>query len=179
MVGVVYALSLIGGNPVDPTEDPGAAGRLQFQATALPQPDVAELDPQAEEIVPTLAPATGSSEAFDRYRVVRLQGRSRQMETMQNILAQPTLAPSERAVVADQLYRLVELSEKERSAEGLLIASGLRDALVFLSEQGAEVILPDAITLEEAQRIGTLMSRIAGVALDRITIIDGAPTPLP
>lgn len=128
-------------------------------------------DPALEAAVPVMATAR----PFDQYRIARLQGRSRQIEYLQSVLSDQSLSPHDRAEFAAALFDLVELAERERGAEGLLVARGLRDAIVYLNKDSAEVILLDPITNVDAQRVGELVARIGGVPMERITIIDGSP----
>lgn len=73
-----------------------------------------------------------------------------------------------------ELLALVESEELEQQAEGLLVARGFSDVLVYLANQRAEVIVADPIDRDEAGRIGELLGRVAGVSPERITIVDGA-----
>ena len=84
------------------------------------------------------------------------------------------LTPEARDAIQAELFSLIEREEVEKQAEGLLVARGLSDALVYIANQSAEVIVPDVIDREDAGRIGDLVARVAGVSLDRITIVDGA-----
>lgn len=118
---------------------------------------------------------TGGSRVFDQFRIVRTQGRSRRLEQLRETLADPGTDQAIRGNLQEELLRLMALEEKEEQVEGLLVARGYSDAIVVLSENGAEVIVPDHLNREDAGQIGDMVSRVAGVNLDRITIVDAAP----
>lgn len=118
--------------------------------------------------------AASGRRSLDAFRLARTVARSRRIEALEQSLALDDLPLERREAIVAELLALVESEEIEQQAEGLLLARGLTDALVYLSNQRAEVIVVDPIDRDEAGRIGDLVSRIAGVPLDRITIVDGA-----
>lgn len=125
--------------------------------------------------VPLLRPALDErSPRFDAFRIAKTTGRSRRIEALEKSLERKDLAPEEREAIRAEWLALVEREELEKQAEGLLVARGLSDALVLLQEESAEVVVPEIIDQHEAGRIGDLIARIAGVSLERITIVDGA-----
>ena len=63
-------------------------------------------------------------------------------------------------------------SEVEMELEGLLMAQGLPDAVVVLSEGGAAVMVDTVLTEEEAARVGDTVSSMTGMSLEKIRIID-------
>lgn len=127
------------------------------------------------EAIAVMSQAFSRAEEFDRVRIARLQGRSRRLEALESMLASPELSEAARASIQQELLSLIRLEEVERQAEGLLVARGLADALVVIGDQGVEVVVPDLIDANEAGRIGELVSRLSGIAVDRIVIVDGAP----
>lgn len=116
----------------------------------------------------------GQSPRFDAFRIAKTTGRSRRLEALERSLERDDLTEAAREAVHAEWLALVERDELEKQAEGLLIARGLSDALVLIQDDAAEVVVPEVIDQQDAGRIGDLIARIAGVSLDRITIVDGA-----
>lgn len=134
--------------------------------------------PESESVISTtsvLVQAVGDrSKSLDAFRVARTVARSRRIEALERSLELHDLPPQRREAMVAELLALVESEELEQQAEGLLVARGFSDVLVYLANQRAEVIVADPIDRDEAGRIGELLGRVAGVPPERITIVDGA-----
>lgn len=150
---------------------PTAVPEQSLKAEVLPLTSTAgEAEPV--ERTPT-EPAR--SAVFDMYRLTREQNRSRQIEIVEGMLQNDRLSETDRRALQEQLFELVRMRELEENAEGLLVARGLSDVIVMLGQKGAEVVVTDLLEREDAARVGDVVARIAGVPLDAITIVDGAP----
>ncbi len=130
----------------------------------------------AEEVAPAMASPTPSERnpEFDAYRASRLQNRARRMETVQRLLDSDELDEASRKALQDEMLALSEYADLEERAEGLLVARGLYDAVVMINQSDADVIVSNRITRDQAGQIGGVVARVAGVPLNRITIVDGA-----
>lgn len=187
-VALFYALSAPGDELVP------AGGQLVFSNQYMPEigrSDAAEeagagiqseLEPEAaeeDEAVPVwAAPATtreGRASAFDRFRIARLQERARRIESLERLLAEQTLEGAARQRAQEELVTLIGAAELEERAEGLLVARGLYDAVVVITGRSAEVIVPEQLTRDQAAQVGSVVARIAGLSLDNVVIVDGAP----
>ena len=127
-------------------------------------------------------PATGSlvvavepltkRDAFSEFRWERERSRSRQMETLQTIITDATTSEQQKEGAQSRLVDIMAGSEVEIQLEGLLMAQGMPDAVVVLSETGATVMVDSILTEEEAARIGDTVSGVTGMSLEKIRIID-------
>jgi stage III sporulation protein AH len=164
-----------------------AAGedRLRLvQTTAQLQNDVpptTETQPQAAKPSDRIAVPQGRVEVkapvvslFDDYRIERDKARSAQVELLKLALADKGIGEPRREQLTAELFNLLKRSESELQAETLLKAKGYVDAVVVLSQNGANAVVPDVLERDDASRVGELVSRATGVAMERITIIDGA-----
>ncbi|HLS90733.1 MAG TPA: SpoIIIAH-like family protein [Limnochordia bacterium] len=152
-----------------------AAAEVPVASEASDAPLLAAPATSESGAAPLLRPALDErSPRFDAFRIAKTTGRSRRIEALEKSLEREDLAPGEREAIRAEWLALVEREELERQAEGLLVARGLSDALVLLQEESAEVVVPEIIDQHEAGRIGDLIARIAGISLERITIVDGA-----
>ena len=111
-------------------------------------------------------------EVFAQFRWDRDRSRSRQLEAMQEIISDANSSNEQRKSAQDRLVAIMSGSETEMELEGLLMAQGLPDAVVVLSETGATVMVDTVLTEEEAARIGDTVSDLTGMTVEKIRIID-------
>mgnify|MGYP001012221751 CR=1 FL=1 len=144
-----------------------------FRVEEPPQEEVTAEPPGREQVV-VVEPVTVRTvpTKFAEYRLERERMRSRQLELLQNI-AYDAHTPEERREEAQiQLQELIERMTRETELENLLKAQGDLDALVLLDRDAITVVVPVTLTRDEAARIGELVHRLTGLALERITIVD-------
>ena len=110
---------------------------------------------------------------FNEYRWERERSRSRQASYLEEILLDPTIQPARRAETEARLWHLTQLSHKETELENLIKAKGHRDVVVVLTADSANIVVDGQVDAAQAARIGEVVNRLAGVTLERITIIDG------
>ena len=85
----------------------------------------------------------------------------------------PTVQPARRAETEARLWHLTQLSHKETELENLIKAKGHRDVVVVLTADSANVVVDGQVDAAQAAQIGEVVNRLAGVTMERITIIDG------
>lgn len=71
-------------------------------------------------------------------KVSREQVRSRNKETLQNIIDNKDISEEEKKDAINQMVQMTEISEKETAAESLLAAKGFSDAVVSITDEQAE-----------------------------------------
>lgn len=129
---------------------------------------------RVDEKSPQILLAQTSTGYFHEYRIERDKTRSMQIELLQVAAAEKDISEVRKAQLTAELMTLLKRSEREMQAESLLRAKGFSDAVVVLADNTASVVLPDVIDQTDAALVGELVARLAEVALERITIIDGA-----
>lgn len=104
-------------------------------------------------------------------KVSREQVRSRNKETLQNIIDNKDISEEEKKDAINQMVHMTEISEKETAAESLLAAKGFSDAVVSITDEQADVIV-GASELSDANRaqIEDIVTRKTGVAAQNIVI---------
>lgn len=104
-------------------------------------------------------------------KVSREQVRSRNKETLQNIIDNKDISEEEKKDAINQMVQMTEISEKETAAESLLAAKGFSDAVVSITDEQADVIV-GASELSDANRaqIEDIVTRKTGVAAQNIVI---------
>ncbi|HHW10985.1 MAG TPA: SpoIIIAH-like family protein [Firmicutes bacterium] len=118
--------------------------------------------------------AVTNPDFFAAYRLERDRVRSVQAELLRSASTDKSLSENRRAQLTDELMALLRKNELEVETEALLMAGGFADAVVVLGTSGATVVVPRILTAKEAAQIGELVSRVCGLAPERITIMDAA-----
>lgn len=104
-------------------------------------------------------------------KVSREQARSKNKETLQNIIDNKNLSDAEKEKAVNQMVQMTETAEKEAAAESLLAAKGFNDSVVSITDDQADVIV-GASELSDANRaqIEDIVTRKTGVAAQNIVI---------
>lgn len=104
-------------------------------------------------------------------KVSREQVRSKNKETLQNIIDNKNLSDAEKEKAVNQMVQMTETAEKEAVAESLLAAKGFNDSVVSITDDQADVIV-GASELSDANRaqIEDIVTRKTGVAAQNIVI---------
>ena len=104
-------------------------------------------------------------------KVSREQVRSKNKETLQNIIDNKNLSDAEKENAVNQMVQMTETAEKEAAAESLLAAKGFNDSVVSITDDQADVIV-GASELSDANRaqIEDIVTRKTGVAAQNIVI---------
>ena len=101
----------------------------------------------------------------------REQVRSKNQETLQNIIDNKNLSAEEKEKAVNQMVQMTETAEKESAAESLLAAKGFHNSVVSITDDQADVIV-GASELSDANRaqIEDIVTRKTGVAAQNIVI---------
>lgn len=111
------------------------------------------------------------SSAVSQAKVSREQVRSKNKETLQNIIDNKNLSAEEKEKAVNQMVQMTETAEKESAAESLLAAKGFHNSVVSITDDQADVIV-GASELSDANRaqIEDIVTRKTGVAAQNIVI---------
>lgn len=116
--------------------------------------------------------ATGE-DFFAEYRLERTRTRSKNIEMLQQIVADENTSEEARAAASSELVDLSKRTEAEAEAEALIRARGYKDALVFVRGDACDVVVSGPeLTRADAEQIGDIVARCLGVDLANITIIE-------
>jgi len=92
---------------------------------------------------------TTSASFFSEYRLEREKNRSKEVDMWENIINNPASEKTFKSMAQQELVKIVALTEKEMIIENLIVSRGFNDALVFLTDDAATVIV-DAKELTQA-----------------------------
>ena len=111
------------------------------------------------------------SSVVSQAKVSREQVRSKNKETLQNIINNKNLSAEEKEKAVNQMVQMTETAEKESAAESLLAAKGFHNSVVSITDDQADVIV-GASELSDANRaqIEDIVTRKTGVAAQNIVI---------
>lgn len=111
------------------------------------------------------------SSVVSQAKVSREQVRSKNKETLQNIIDNKNLSAEEKEKAVNQMVQMTETEEKESAAESLLAAKGFHNSVVSITDDQADVIV-GASELSDANRaqIEDIVTRKTGVAAQNIVI---------
>ncbi len=120
---------------------------------------------------PGEAVLTGASTYMAQARIDREQVRSQNKETLLEIINNSDLTEEERQEAVASMVSMTDTVEKEAAAELLLEAKGFTDAVVNLTGETADVVVPDT-QVDDASRaqIEDIVTRKTGVAAENIVI---------
>ena len=111
------------------------------------------------------------SSVVSQAKVSREQVRSKNKETLQNIIDNKNLSAEEKEKAVNQMVQMTETAEKESAAESLLAAKGFHNSVVSITDDQADETV-GASELSDANRaqIEDIVTRKTGVAAQNIVI---------
>ena len=127
------------------------------------------------EVMDTASPGeavlTGASDFAAQAKLSREQVRSQSKADLQEILNNTEVGDEQKQEAVNTMVQMTEISEKEAAAEMLLEAKGFENAIVNLTGETADVVVPEA-ELEDAQRaqIEDIVKRKTGITPENIVI---------
>jgi len=127
-----------------------------------------------EEGVPgeaVLAKATIDSSYFVSNRVKREQVRSKSKELYMDLIQSTDITNEQKQKAIDGMLELTEIIDKENATEMLLEAKGFEDAVVFISDGKAEVVVnASALTDQQLAIIESVVKEKTGIEVKNIGI---------
>lgn len=98
-----------------------------------------------------LTGGTTVSEYIAGVQLDREQVRSKNKETMMELINSDKIPDAEKQAVIQNMIRMTEISEKENAAETLLKAKGFEDPVVSITENQVDVVV-NAVSLTDPER---------------------------
>lgn len=122
------------------------------------------------ETVLTSSSVSGIDYAAD-VKLSREQVRSKNKETLLEIINNTTLTDEQKQNAVDEMVSLTDIAQKEADAEMMLEAKGFTNVVVSISEQNCDVVLDmgDVTDAKRAQ-VEDIVKRKTGIAADKIVI---------
>lgn len=110
---------------------------------------------------------------FVEYRLQRDRVRSQEMETLIDFINNPNVTPESKFRAEEQLLKLVDMMEKELLVENLVKAQGFKDAIFFLRENKAHLVVrAEGLTEGQFAQLSDMVSLVAGIGMEDVVIIE-------
>lgn len=144
---------------------------LSDETAVLDENEVAQTAELPEDGTPGEAVLTSASDFAAQAKLSREQVRSQSKADLQEILNNTEVGDEQKQTAVNTMVQMTEISEKEAAAEMLLEAKGFENAIVNLTGETADVVVPQS-DLEDAQRaqIEDIVKRKTGIAPENIVI---------
>lgn len=118
-------------------EDMGIDDVINEEIAGAPQAnEAAVIEDNGNEAI-----ETAGASFFSEYRLERDKNRSKEVEMWQDIINSEKAEENFKSMAQQELVKIVAQTEKEMIIENLIIARGFNDALVFLTDDSATVIV--------------------------------------
>lgn len=149
-IGVNYDLE------IDQTANQGAAeDSAQAQPTDIATAAQSEDEGQSASVIeqnPAAIQASGSiaSSFFSEYRMEREKNRSKEVEMWTEVISNQNTEKTFKSQAEQEIMKIVALTDKEMIIENMVISLGFSDALAFMTDDSATIIV-EAKDLSPAQ----------------------------
>lgn len=128
--------------------------------------------PPAGAVLVTAPAAPLPRDFFVETRLEREKTRAERLQLLKDLAKEPDAKEEVRLDAQRQLLDLAGRMGREAEAESLVRAKGFSDALVFLHERGAVVVVKaDRLGAADAARIADMASGATGVSFNEVKVI--------
>ena len=134
--------------------------------------ETAEIESLDDEIEGTPGEAVLSSGIVAEAKVTREQVRAQNKETLLEIINNEKLGEDQKSQAVAQMIEMTKTAELEATVETMLLSKGFSEAVVTLTEKGADVVV-NKKELSDANRaqIEDIVTRKTGIAPENIVIV--------
>lgn len=134
--------------------------------------ETAEIESLDDEIEGTPGEAVLTSGIVAEAKVTREQVRAQNKETLLEIINNEKLSEAQKSEAVEQMIEMTKTAELEATVETMLLSKGFSEAVVTLTEQGADVVV-NKKELSDANRaqIEDIVTRKTGIAPENIVIV--------
>lgn len=155
----------------DASSKGAANGKDTTDNTAAVSGDDAASTEEASDAGTTVLTSAETSNIVSQMKLNREQTRSKNKETLMEIINNESLSDAQKADAIEQLEEMTEIAEKETAAENLLAAKGFTDAVVSITDDEVDVVLNmgDGSEAKRAQ-VEDIVKRKTGVSAENIVI---------
>ena len=151
----------------------GAAGYLNAGRTGSAQPTEEKYLGEAQLVGTDNVYENSEGDFFSQARIDREAGRSRAVETFNSIISNEDADDSAKASAQQGVLELAENTETETAVENLLRAKGFSDAVCYINNGMANVVVKtEALDSASAAIISEIVSEQSGIAEDKIKIME-------
>ena len=151
----------------------GTVGYLNAGRTNGAQPAAEKYLGEAQLVDASDVYESGEGDFFSQARIDREAGRSRAVETFNSIISNEDADEAAKASAQQGVLELAENTETETAIENLLRAKGFGDAVCYINNGMANVVVKtDALDSASAAIISEIVAEQSGIAEDKIKIME-------
>ena len=134
--------------------------------------DEKEISSLDEEIDGTPGEAVLTSGIVAEAKLTREQVRAQNKETLLEIIDNKNLSEAQKEKAVAEMIAMTKVAEQEAAVETMLLSKGFSEAVVTLTEKGADVVV-NSKELTDANRaqIEDIVTRKTGIAPENIVIV--------
>lgn len=115
--------------------------------------------------------SVADADMLSSYRYERQRARSEQLEWLRSIIESEKASDQIKSEANKELLSLTRKATLETELEGLAMAKGFGEALVFLFDESALVLVNGPpLSQSDAARIGESVSRATGIPLEKVSV---------
>lgn len=130
-----------------------------------------EAPEDANDAGTTVLASSETSDIASQMKLNREQSRSKNKETLLEIINNESLGSDQKEDAIEQLEEMTKVAEKESAAENLLLAKGFSDVVVSITDDGADVVLNMGdVTEAKRAQVEDIVKRKTGVSAENIII---------
>lgn len=142
-----------------------------FTDTEAPEELASAPEEDASDAGSTVLTSAETSDVASQMKLNREQTRSKNKETLMEIINNEQLSDAQKEDAIDQLEEMTEIAEKENAAENLLLAKGFTDVVVSITDDEADVVLNMGdVTEAKRAQVEDIVKRKTGVSAENIVI---------
>ena len=131
-----------------------------------------EIESLDNEVNETPGEAVLTSGLIAEAKVTREQMRAQNKETLMEIIDNKNLSEAQKEQAVNQMIEMTKTAEMEASVETMLISKGFSEAVVTITEKGADVVVhKKELTDANRAQIEDIVTRKTGIAPENIVIV--------
>ncbi len=120
-----------------------------------------------------IAEETSGGDFFSQARIDREAGRSRSIETFNSIISNEDADTAAKASAQQSVLELAQNTETETAVENLLRAKGFEDAVCYINNGMANVVVKtQVLDSANAAKISEIVTEQSGIPQDKIKIME-------
>ena len=167
----IYINYLVGTNMTSDT--PVSAEEEASGANAYGEEQFVSVNGDTSSAADQVSVVSSADAFFAQARLDKTESRAEAIEVLQSIYAGGDSTDTELAVFAQDAAALTGYIESETKIENVLKAQGFEDALCYLSENGASIIVKtDGLDTAQAARIKNALLSEVNIPAEKITILE-------
>lgn len=169
LIAVAGYISYTQTGPKEPVPDLDMAALAEEEAAGEMLTDLSEED--IEDAGTTVLAASDANDVASQMKLNREQSRSKNRETLLEIIENDSLSQEQKNDAVDQLEAMTQVAERESAAENLLLAKGFTDVVVSITEDGADIVLNMGdVTEAKRAQVEDIVKRKTGIPAENIVI---------